>query len=59
MYSKLLSKHNLKPDCIIVDGFVHLEDDKPGLGKHLYDALNGKVRVIGVAKNPRGKMSEI
>lgn len=37
--------------CIIVDGFVYLDDDKKaGLGKHLYDSLEGKIPVIGVAK---------
>jgi deoxyribonuclease V len=42
-----------KFDCIIVDGFVYLgRDRKPGLGRHLYDSLGGKVAVIGVAKAP-------
>lgn len=48
----LLKEHNLTPDCIVVDGFVYLQGDKPGLGKHLFDSLNGKIPVIGVAKNP-------
>lgn len=48
---RLLSEHNLTPDCIIVDGFVFLDGySKAGLGKHLFDALNGKTVVIGVAK---------
>ena len=55
---KLLEEHSLSPDCIIVDGFVYLEDHKPGLGKYLYDALNEEIKVIGVAKNPRGAMPE-
>ena len=50
----VLDEHNLSPDCIIVDGYVHLEQGKPGLGKYLYDSLNGNAAVIGVAKNPRG-----
>lgn len=50
----LIKEHGLNPDCILVDGYVHLEGGKPGLGKHLFDALNKKVMVIGVAKNPRG-----
>ncbi|MDM1757568.1 MULTISPECIES: endonuclease V [unclassified Acinetobacter] len=38
---------------IVVDGFVYLgEEQKAGLGKHLYDALTHKIPVIGVAKNP-------
>lgn len=37
--------------CIIIDGFVYLDDDmKAGLGKHLFDALNGEIPVVGVAK---------
>ncbi len=34
---------------ILVDGFVDL-DGRPGLGRHLYDHLNARVPVIGVAK---------
>lgn len=37
--------------CIVIDGFVYLDDNfKAGLGKHLFDSLNGKIPVIGVAK---------
>ena len=40
-----------KISCIIIDGFVYVDDEKsPGLGKHLYDYLNGEIPVIGVAK---------
>lgn len=36
---------------IIIDGFVYLDDNKKaGLGKHLFDSLNEKIPVIGVAK---------
>lgn len=38
-------------DCLIVDGFVWLGPGRPGLGCYLYEALNGKVPVVGVAKN--------
>lgn len=39
------------PDIVIVDGYVWLEDEShPGLGAHLYRALDEKVIVIGVAK---------
>lgn len=39
-------------DLIIVDGFVTLDNDgKIGLGGYLYEALNGFVPVIGIAKN--------
>ncbi len=49
----LLKKIAPLPRTIIVDGHVYLgEDRKKGLGRHLYDALQGKVIVIGVAKAP-------
>jgi deoxyribonuclease V len=49
----LLHEHKLEPECIVVDGFVYLDGHKkPGLGKHLYDALHGNTTVIGVAKQP-------
>lgn len=39
-------------DAIIVDGYVFLDDDqKPGLGAHLYSALENKAAIIGVAKS--------
>jgi deoxyribonuclease V len=50
---KLLEEHELHPSHIIVDGFVYLDGRSgPGLGKYLYDALKGRVAVIGVAKTP-------
>jgi deoxyribonuclease V len=50
---KLLKENDLRPDIIIVDGFVYLDGvSRPGLGKHLFDALHGDVAVIGVAKTP-------
>ncbi len=40
-----------KIDLIIVDGYVWLNNNnKPGLGGHLYNSLNNKMPVIGVAK---------
>jgi deoxyribonuclease V len=48
----LLRKLNEKIELIIIDGFVYLDDmNKLGLGGHLYEFLDGKVPVIGVAKN--------
>jgi deoxyribonuclease V len=48
---KLIAEHRLKPEIIIVDGYVFLDGfSKAGLGKHLYDALNGEVSVVGIAK---------
>lgn len=38
---------------VIVDGYVWLDSDGlPGLGAHLYHALDKRVPVIGVAKKP-------
>jgi deoxyribonuclease V len=37
--------------AIVVDGYVDLDaHGAPGLGAHLYDALEGRVPVIGIAK---------
>ena len=50
---KLLEEHALSPRYIVIDGLVYLDGKSdPGLGKHLYDALNKKIAVIGVAKKP-------
>lgn len=49
----LMENHRFKLDCIVIDGYVFLDGHtKPGLGKHLFDSLDGKVPIIGVAKNP-------
>jgi deoxyribonuclease V len=38
-------------ETIVVDGYVWLRDEQtPGLGAHLFEALGKKVPVIGVAK---------
>lgn len=49
----LLKQYDLNEvECIIVDGYVVLDDGgKPGLGAHLYKALEKKVPIIGVAKS--------
>lgn len=37
--------------AIVIDGYVVLSDDgRPGLGAHLYDALDRSIPIIGVAK---------
>lgn len=42
-------------DVMVVDGHVWLDDrGAPGLGAHLFRALDEKIAVIGVAKNPFG-----
>lgn len=49
---ELLKRLQQLPECIVIDGYVYLDGThKPGLGKHLYDALEGKTAVIGVAKS--------
>lgn len=37
-------------DIVIVDGYVDLAPDHHGLGRHLYEALDRRVVVVGVAK---------
>lgn len=40
-----------QPQLVIVDGYVWLTSDSdPGLGAHLFTALDNKIPVIGVAK---------
>lgn len=40
-------------ECVIVDGFVFLDDSgRPGLGWHLYQQLGLSIPVVGVAKTP-------
>jgi deoxyribonuclease V len=47
---QLLREHKLEPDTIVIDGAVHLDaSDTPGLGRHLYDALGGRVAIIGMS----------
>lgn len=49
----LLSKIKLHDnDIIIVDGFVTLNNDgKMGLGGYLFEALEKKIPIVGIAKN--------
>ena len=37
-------------ETIVIDGYVWLGPDKPGLGAHLFDALGRSMKVVGVAK---------
>lgn len=48
----LLQQMNLSEiAAIVVDGFVYLDDEKKyGLGGYLYEKLNEKIPIIGVAK---------
>lgn len=48
----LLQEYALKPECIVIDGYVYLDGrDRPGLGHHLHQALQQQCAVIGVAKS--------
>jgi len=47
-------------ECIVVDGYVWLDvESHKGLGLHLYDALEIKVPIVGVAKAKFGNTPEI
>ena len=51
--AELLTHINTELKFIVIDGFVHLGVDRePGLGMHLWEMLEQKVIVIGVAKSP-------
>ena len=47
----VLSALPRRPEVVIVDGYVWLGPGKKGLGAHLYDAIDGRSPVVGVAKN--------
>lgn len=47
---RLVEEVDVALSTIVVDGFVMLGADRPGLGMHLYRALDERVPVIGVAK---------
>ncbi len=47
----LLRSRQLQPDSLIIDGHVYLDGHtRPGLGARLYQALDARIPVIGVAK---------
>lgn len=49
---RLLEESGAEPAIVLVDGYVYLDGHSlPGLGKRLFDALAGRVKVIGVAKS--------
>jgi deoxyribonuclease V len=50
---RLLQEIGQRVNCIVVDGYVYLGAERqPGLGKHLFEALEQQIAVIGVAKTP-------
>ena len=49
---ELLKQLKQLPEYVVIDGYVYLGGNKkPGFGKHLYNALQEKSVVIGVAKS--------
>lgn len=44
--------------CIVVDSHVQLNEGKKGLGMHLYEVLDEKIPIIGVAKRKFHKNEE-
>ena len=40
------------PAIVIIDGYVWLGAERPGLGAHLFTALAQRAAVVGVAKRP-------
>jgi deoxyribonuclease V len=48
---RVLDRVGAPLEAIVIDGFVWLARDRPGLGAHLYEARGRGSAVIGVAKN--------
>ena len=48
---EILPKIPYELECLIIDGNVYLQLEKPGLGAYLYEAIEAQIPVIGVAKN--------
>ena len=47
-------------ECIVVDGYVWLDvETHKGLGLHLYEALEKKVPIVGVAKTKFGNTPKV
>lgn len=47
---KVLRKLQQIPEILVVDGYVWLGSEKPGLGAHLFDAIGRTGAVVGIAK---------
>lgn len=47
---EVINKVSFDIDLIVLDSFVWLKSTVPGMGKHLFDELKGKIPVVGVAK---------
>ncbi len=46
----IVEKLDTQIETIVIDGYVWLAPHQPGMGHHLFEALNSQVSVIGVAK---------
>lgn len=57
LLSMLKALHR-QPTTIIIDGYVWLGPERPGLGLHLFNALDRKVPIVGVAKSAFKDVSE-
>ncbi len=56
---RLIKEHDLAPDYILIDGYVYLDaQGRPGLGRYLYDALQQRSIIIGVAKKRFAGMAD-
>lgn len=47
---KVLASVQEPLEVLLIDGYVWLDAERPGLGAHLYEALGRRLPVIGVAK---------
>jgi deoxyribonuclease V len=39
-----------RPAIVVIDGYVWLDEGRPGLGARLFEALGGRTPVVGIAK---------
>lgn len=47
------------PDCVVIDGYVWLNDGQAGLGMRLYQSLDCAAMVVGVAKTAYPGASDV
>jgi deoxyribonuclease V len=47
---KVLASVQEPLEALVIDGYVWLGEERPGLGAHLYEVLGRRLPVIGVAK---------
>lgn len=48
---ELLAQVRQPPNLVVIDGYVWLGSSRPGLGYHLFAALEEQTPVVGIAKN--------